>query len=126
GGVGNAVLLLEHAAHEDVAGWLEIGAADPLADQILWLSDTTLGVDENEAMPKAAMSEHGDGSPGPAAVACHHVCRRIELADVVRIVLGHRPVPFLGAIPGVGDKLNAFRLGSSVRKRTGDFIIAAG
>ena len=56
--VRHAVMLLQDAAHPDIAGRHEIGAADRLADQILRRLDAGIGVDEDEAVAEAAMQEH--------------------------------------------------------------------
>ena len=58
--VRHAVVLFQDAAHPDVAGRHEVGAADRLADQVLRRLDAGRGVDEHEAVAEAAMQEHRD------------------------------------------------------------------
>ncbi len=65
----HAVMLLQDAAHPDVAGRLEIGAADDLADQVLRRFDAGRRVDEDEAVAKAAVQKHRDGGERIAAIA---------------------------------------------------------
>ncbi len=95
-------MLLQDAAHPNVGGGLEVGAANGLADEVLGLANAGGGVDEYEAMTKPAMQEHRDCGERFALIADHVVGADILLANVKLMLAAHPPVALAGA--HVGEK----------------------
>ena len=124
--VRHAVIFLENAAHPDVGGGLEIGAADPFADQVLRRADAGIGVDEDKAVAKAPVQKHRNGGERLAAVARHEIAADIDLADVELGLARHAPMALARAHAGEHDELDAVGLDRAVGERAHDLVVAAG
>ena len=124
--VRHAVVLLQDAAHPDVGGRLEIGAADRLADQVLRRLDAGGGVDEDEAVAEAAVQEHRDRGERLALVADHEIGADILLADVEFVLAAHAPMALARAHVGEEDEIEAVGLDRAFLERHDDVVVAAG
>ncbi len=124
--VVEAVMLLQDAAHPDIGGRLEIGAADDLAVEVLRFLDAGLGVDEDEAVAEAAMQEDGNGGERLALVADHVIGADVLLADVELVLAAHAPVPLARAHLGEEDQLETFGLDRAFDQRLHDIVVAGG
>src|SRR6185437_3618284 len=122
----HAVMLFENAAHPDVRGGLEIGAADPFADQVLRRADAGIDVDEGKAMAKAPVQKHRNGGERLAAIAAHQKAADIDFADVKFGLARHAPMALARPHAGQHDELDAIALDRTVRERPYDLIVAAG
>ena len=121
-----AVVLLEDAAHPDIGGRLEIGAADDLAVEVLRLLDAGIGVDEHESVPKPSVQEDGNGGKRLALVADHVIGADVLLADVELMLAAHAPVALARAHPGEEDQLEPFGLDRALDQRLHDVVVAGG
>ena len=124
--VRHAVIFLQNAAHPDVGGGLEIGAADLLADQVFRLADAGLGVDEDKAVAEAPVQKHRDRGQRLAAVARHVIAADIDLADVELGLARHAPVALARAHAGQHHELDAVGLHGAVAERAHNLVVAAG
>ena len=84
------------------------------------------GVDEDEAVAKAAVQEHRDRGQRFAAVAAHEIAADIDLADVELGLARHAPVALARAHAGEHDQLDAVGLHGAVAERAHDLVVAAG
>ena len=125
--VRHAVMLLQDAAHPEIAGRLEIGAADALADQVLRLADAGIGVDEDEAVAEAAMQEHRQRGERLALVARHEIGADIELADDrTRCARAMRQCRSREPMPVSTIEFDAVDLDQPFLERLDDLVVAGG
>ena len=121
-----AVMLFKDAAHPDVRGRLEIGAADPFADQVFRRADAGIDVDERKAVAEAPVQKHRNGGERFAAIAAHQKAADIDFADIEFGLARHAPMALARAHAGQHDKLDAVALDRTVGQRPHDLVIAAG
>src|SRR5262245_43008936 len=119
-------MLLQDAAHPDVGGRLEIGAADALAHEILRATDAGVAVDEHKAVAEAPMHENRDGGERMPLVARHEIGADILLAHIELVASRQPPVTLARSHAGEQDELDPVGRNGAVLERTHDLIIAAG
>ena len=113
----DAELLLQDAADPHIAGWLQGGAADALADQVLRFGDPCLRIDEHIAVPELAKQEDRNGGDRHALFARDQIGRHIQFADVERQVAHHAAVALRVGEFGDEHQVDALRLHLSVHQR---------
>src|SRR5688572_18010158 len=120
------VIFLQNAAHPDVAGRHEVGAADLLADQVLRLPDAGIGVDEHEAVAEAPVHEHRDSSEFVPLVDGDEIGADVFFADVELGLAGEPPMPLARTHVREEDQLDAGALDQPFLERAHDVVVAAG
>ena len=118
--------MIQQAPQPQDGGGLILLQPDPLADQVCWLGDALGSVDEDEAVPKAAVQEDRDRFKPEILVLGGDVGRAGHFRDVKIPVAQEAPVA-RGRIHLRQDvQLNAVSLDRTILKGPGDLIISDG
>ena len=122
----NAVMLLQDAAHPDIAGGEKSRSADPLTAQIGRRRDPFRRVDENEAVAKSPMQKHRQRGPGKILVAGGEIGGGIEFADVELLPAPHAVMPLARPHAAEHVQVDAVGLDGAVGERTNEVVISPG
>ena len=126
GFVGNAIFLLENAAHPKNRAHLIGLHAHLLADEILGLTDALRCVHENELMAKPPMQKHRNALEGMARVLGEDEGGGGDLRHIELPVAQEPPVTGAGVDVGQDRQVDPVRLHCSVFQRAHDLVVAAG
>ena len=124
--MGQVEFMLQNAAHPQIGGGVITADADFFADQVRRLGYAFGGVDEDEAVAKAAMEKHRDGDERQAVIFGDHVVRHREFGDVELPVAQHARMAHLRGHIGQYRELDAVRLNDAFFQCANALVIAGG
>ena len=122
----HAVMMLEDAANPDAGGEQERLRADLAADQVGWLRNPLVGVDEDEAMAKAPVQKDRDCSERQSLIARSQIAGAGHLRHVIFLLAQKSPMPRGRRHAGEDSQVDTVRLDLPVLQRANDLVVATG
>ncbi len=121
----HAVLVLQHAVHEDRGGRTELGGSHPFSPQILRPPDAPIGSYINTRMAEDFRQRYGhrDERAGAATFEAYVRAKR-QLGNLELFLLQH-PGKDLARAHDLDLQIDAFGLDTAVDKRTGAVVVPA-